>query len=572
MKKILSLFLLALVATDCFAHVFPFFTPENEYVKQDHHFGADFYKKHTAEGSHSIVEFPPGGLFSKHEHLTDFHQSLLTKHYNFDEFKETKNEGLISCSAEGRSEYFDMLPMFIGNLGPQNRTISYSAPCWQNSSMTLSFPDNETIQLDHTVSGRATFDCTDAYIFSTLTNYHIDTIMLPGTHTSKLKITPEELAQVNETGIFIFRMCDKTVNFIPDLIKTMWLFLGGLGLGPNVPFFGSKPTPEQIKSNIQFIKDATGYQWQTRPQDVVVDIDESLLNSGDFLAITRFDGLDQIIEYGSGGHVGHSVMVLKVNGEAFVVESQAAWYWPRKNIQINPYKQWVQWARDADFMVTWLPLKPEYAAKFNATAAYETFLKFEGLPYGYHNFIWGWVDTAEHSMPPVLAPEFLGAAFAILEKVSPSAADSVFTQAMNMRLGTVNLTIPQVAAEAAKRGLTMPDLYAMVEQDSWVYSDGPSRQCSGFVITMWIAGGLFDGVEINAAEFTPRDITELVFLDPNPPVPDNCKQVDPTNKFCQIMGAYRMEFETISTVSPYSHMNEICWCVGPDFARYPVNC
>jgi len=264
-------------------------------------------------------------------------------------------------------------------------------------------------------------------------------------------------------------------------------------------------------------------------------------------------------------------MILKIDGEAYVVESQAAWYWPRINIQINPYKQWVQWARDADFMVTWLPLKPEYAAKFNTTAAYQSFLKFEGTPYGYHNFMFGWIDTPDHSFPEVLAPEFLAPAFAIVEQISPSAAQSVFTLAMNMRLGTTNLTVPQIAAEAAKRGLTMPDLYAMVEQDSWVYPDGYSRVCSSFVVQMYIDGGLFDGMTVNSAEFTPSDLYELVFIDPNPPVPDNCKSVDPTNKYCQIMGAYRMEFPNISTIEPYSHMNENCWS-EPPFARFPAGC
>lgn len=34
------------------------------------------------------------------------------------------------------------------------------------------------------------------------------------------------------------------------------------------------------------------------------------VHSGDFLAITRFDGVDQIIQYGAGSHAGHSAMLL----------------------------------------------------------------------------------------------------------------------------------------------------------------------------------------------------------------------------------------------------------------------
>ena len=39
------------------------------------------------------------------------------------------------------------------------------------------------------------------------------------------------------------------------------------------------------------------------------------MKSGDFLAITRFDGVDQIIQYGAGSHSGHSAVVLEVDGD-----------------------------------------------------------------------------------------------------------------------------------------------------------------------------------------------------------------------------------------------------------------
>jgi len=36
--------------------------------------------------------------------------------------------------------------------------------------------------------------------------------------------------------------------------------------------------------------------------------------------------------YGSGGHIGHSVMALRFDGELYIVESTAAWYWPGKGL------------------------------------------------------------------------------------------------------------------------------------------------------------------------------------------------------------------------------------------------
>jgi len=360
--------------------------------------------------------------------------------------------------------------------------------------------------------------------------------------------------------------------FMLMLRSTVWLFLGGFGLNPKIPFFGSKPTEFEVEQNVKFLDQAWGYTWQERPQDVVVDLDESLIQSGDFFAIIRFDGLDPIIGYGTGSHVGHCTMALWVDGELNIVESQSGWYWPRTNIQINPYKQWVQWARNAGFHVTWIPLKKEIAQKFDADAAYTFFKTIEGPPYGYHNFLFGWLDTPDHSYPPLLAPQFLAPAFGIVEKISPYAAQSVYGDGLNKRLGTVNLTVEEIAIEAAKRNLTMQDLYAIVEVDGWVYPDGVSYVCSSFVVAMHKAGGLYGDVYVNAVEFTPKDLYQLDFFDPNPVVPDNCKAVDPVNPLCQIMGKYRMEFPNISTISIYDHMNERCWSEAPLYERIPANC
>jgi len=219
-----------------------------------------------------------------------------------------------------------------------------------------------------------------------------------------------------------------------------------------------------------------------------------------------------------------------------------------------------------------LPLKKEVAAKFDEAAAIKYFKSIEGYPYGYHNFMWGWIDTPDHSYPAMLSPEFLGPAFAVVEKISPIAAYMVFTLPLNKRLGTVNLTVAEIAMEANKRGLRMQDLYAIVEQDDWRYPDGPSLVCSSFVVSMYKAAGLFGNLTINAAEFTPRDLYMLDFIDPKPTVPENCKKVDPENPYCQIMGGYRMEFPGISTVAPYAHMNEHCWTEDPLYERVPQGC
>jgi len=94
--------------------------------------------------------------------------------------------------------------------------------------------------------------------------------------------------------------------------------------------------------NPKLIEHATKYQWKRRENDSPIQIDEALIQSGDYFAITRMDGLDQIIQIGTGSHSGHSVVALRMDGELYIVESQEAWYWPIKHgIQRNPYKTWL---------------------------------------------------------------------------------------------------------------------------------------------------------------------------------------------------------------------------------------
>ena len=84
---------------------------------------------------------------------------------------------------------------------------------------------------------------------------------------------------------------------------------------------------------------------------------------------------------------------LKPNGELYVFESQAAPYWPRTGIQKNKFDDWIQWAHNADFNAVLLPLREEYRNKLDVDKANKWFTEeAEGQPYGYHNFIFTWID------------------------------------------------------------------------------------------------------------------------------------------------------------------------------------
>jgi len=188
------------------------------------------------------------------------------------------------------------------------------------------------------------------------------------------------------------------------------------------------------EANIEFIQEAMGITLPERQIDVV-DIDEKQIKSGDFFLILRLDGLDPMIMYGTGSIGSHCVMAMWYGPELYILESQDAWYWPTAGIQRTPYRKWIRQAREASFNVVWLPLSEESAEKFNTRAAKNWFSDHEGLPYGYHNFLFGWLDTPENNLPQLVPHQMVPILFSMLEPVI-AEIDVMYTGGINHRLGT----------------------------------------------------------------------------------------------------------------------------------------
>lgn len=224
-----------------------------------------------------------------------------------------------------------------------------------------------------------------------------------------------------------------------------------------------------------------------------------------------------------------------------------------------------------------MPLSDEMRKKFNETAAKEFFYKVEGMPYGYHNFLYGWVDTANENWPRVLPKALVPVVFSLLERIDKNVTDIFFSEALNIRLGTKGLNITEIAVEAGKRNMTISDLMAVVEEDSFryqgLYHDGYAMVCSSFVTAMWKAAGLFGDLPINAVEWGPKDVYQVDIFNKNyiEERPQACKDADPNVPFCQLLGKYRFTFPGFSSIKPYAHMNDHCPSIAPDFPR-PEGC
>ena len=368
----------------------------------------------------------------------------------------------------------------------------------------------------------------------------------------------------------MFMFCAGISHEFISVFNTLKMFAGGLGDDPKYPIIGSKVPAYMEKANVKFIEETIGWKMEKRTTQKVVISDDDV-HTGDFIAITRLDGLDEIIMWGTGGTVGHTCVVLEMDGIKYVVESQDAWYWPVHKIQKNPFQQWVKYADNADFHVIILPLKDELREKFDTESAIKWYKEMEGYPYGYHNFLFSWLDTPNSNLPYVLPSELVPVAFDLLDHLLPSTVSSFFFEAMNFRLGTKDLRMKGLAAEASHRNMTLMEVASMPELDKWIYSDGPSYVCSCFVISIYKAGGLFGDFEINANEFTPKDLYTIDFFNKNPVLPKQCTAADPDLPYCQILGKYKLLVPGYSTVKPYAHMNEHCPSEAPDYVR-PDGC
>lgn len=144
----------------------------------------------------------------------------------------------------------------------------------------------------------------------------------------------------------------------------------------------------------------------------------------------------------------------------------------------------------------------------------------------------------------------------------PAYATNLWNEALNKRLGTEGLDLPDIMIETEKRGSSFDERLRIPEQDDWIYSDGSSTSCVAFILQIYKHAGLFEPFSrsIQVTEFTIKDAYALNLFENNSSrLPEWCNKEDSVKlPFCQIKGKYRMELPSYNTMQPYSHMNEKC--------------
>ena len=570
MRRVSAVLLLLLASQAVYSRMFI----KRLFQEQTDHFGRGFMIQEGSDFTNTVIDTKrPERLFTVENQVKNIKD--LTSFLSNKEKFALKDSDIIECKPS-HSEVWKFTAVTVALLKVPKKIIELkNSFCYNEVYFELLNFGSDQVTAVITTIGKNSLLCTETYLVSTGKHFHMFTIGLPGIHKFTFQnLNPDELSFIQNEGVRFMRFCDNIIHILPDLLKTAQLFLGGLGLNPNIPFFGSHVPKEMQEANVQFIKEATGFQWRQR-SGAFIDLDAKHVQSGDFLAITRFDGLDNIIHWGAGSHSGHSVMALWDRSgeepELYIVESQDAWYWPTKGLQRTKWADWKKQARNADFNVAILPLRKEFADKFNEDKAWEWFRETQGMPYGYRNFLFGWIDTPNNNLPGIADINFFYLIFRMLEYVDHAATDQLLKEALNWRVGGKDLDLWGVEQAALKQGKSLNDLFAMVEPEGLKYSDGYSYVCSSYVMSYYTKSGMLGDIVTHATEFTPRDVYTLDVFDKNWTRPQECVAADPDLPYCQILGSWKMDLPEYSSVRPYSHMAEKCPTMAPDYFR-PEGC
>eukprot|EP01102_Stenamoeba_stenopodia_P002443 TRINITY_DN12267_c0_g1_i1.p1 TRINITY_DN12267_c0_g1~~TRINITY_DN12267_c0_g1_i1.p1 ORF type:complete len:497 (+),score=105.98 TRINITY_DN12267_c0_g1_i1:70-1560(+) len=471
---------------------------------------------------------------------------------------------LLTIGLVTADRYLEFLPIWKTSVYPNSSVSSWQSCCFQSNQAEFTTFDSEGAKVTIDVSKPSSELCGDLYLIATAQAFRVKEVFTRGRHEFEIRDWREgELDYVRQYGLQLFLVQGNAIGFLEDLVATYEMF------------FSKKNSMEDA---VKFLKDYMNITLAPRangvPEKVIPDVSEVL--SGDCLQLFKFGylhgGINAVEAYGTGGRADHVAALLSVEGEMYVVESMGGGDGPEGIIK-TPYQQWMQ-ELDPSFMVALLRLSEEYQSKFNQTAAEEFFLSVEGMPYGYHNYFFGWVDTPSDNYPPPLSAPLVPVLFAIMDKVDYNISKKMWGDALNMRMNTTGLTVDQVINLCEEKNISFYDVITWPEQDSWTYSDGKSLVCSSFVMAMYKAAGVFGDIDFQATELTPRDSYSLnIYAGQGEwTQPSVCNQ-DPFNSqnggYCQFSGAYVFDLPDFDTISPFNDMFQKCGGLPVDYIRAP---
>eukprot|EP01138_Halocafeteria_seosinensis_P014845 gb/GECG01015155.1/.p1 GENE.gb/GECG01015155.1/~~gb/GECG01015155.1/.p1 ORF type:complete len:584 (+),score=51.41 gb/GECG01015155.1/:1-1752(+) len=467
--------------------------------------------------------------------------------------------------------YFEFFPGTAASVSPGN-SATWEGSCFSQmqAKLTSMGGDNYTLTLGG--SNTNSTGCSDTYLI--VTSYDIlgllDISTLDNSQSLPFSVAgSNQHIDLMQNGVHILFMPCGILGSIESLVKTVGLFVGN-----------GQPLLER---NAKFLK-YKGIYKELKKYNEFVELDKSLIKSGDYLAISRFDGLSPMIMYGTGGQTGHAALAVWDDDELYVCESTAAdpfgtVFWPPPyGIIRTKWDTWVKLARNASYHVNFLPLAEEYSQKFDTDAYWKWFRTVEGMPYGFHNMLYSFMDTSdpERNFPSPIGnweiQTLLNVWSTLYAPEDHTSVYSLFIQALNHRTGQSCKDMTCVTDWLVNHNKTIGEVTAIPEQDEWMYGQNYSLVCSVFTAHGWKVG--LKGVipDYEATEQTPKDNCQMKLFSTSridASVCPNGLHTSANGNYCQIMGEYWMDLEGFNSIPLYEQMNNHCPSKWPDYFRCP---
>lgn len=498
--------------------------------------------------------------------------------------------------------YFAFLPTPLAKIVVGGPTITYSSPCFSKITATARMGGVNTVNLTIDYSGQTSLFCTDSMFFWGANLVALSDVSQEGSKTVQFKATIEPSADwyLRTHGIHAMRLPAPLLFLLPSIYDT-YLVLAAAVTTPPLP-------ASMLEANINFLRTYIQYSPRLQPVSlprtgnttVARNLPLSYLESGDLIAVYTPDGVDPLLAWGDGTTDAHTAMVFRhpQSGELLVIESTPGHdaYWPNDGVQMTPYSVWVHRADVLGMSVLLAPLSAKYRARFNTSAAWEYFRSKEGLGFGLQTVLWGWLDTPSDNFPCVppdfktcLNPSVVEAIMYGMDRAAALTPYNLFRQALNHRAGTwpKDYSLNDLLRMVSEKNISLAQLYSMPERDEWLYNTtrnisgtelsviGSAQVCSVFACSMLKAGGVFAEIDsqINCQEQAPWDVFSMQIFDNERIGPNRhalCKNVDPDNQLCQLLGPLKFQLRPdFNSRPPYAHMGEHCKSISPDYIREP---
>lgn len=482
------------------------------------------------------------------------------------------------------SSYWEFVPDQVGTVSVQAPQATVPGVCFTSVAVTV-LTNATHAHVSLAGSGATTPLCSDTFLLATAYTPALLEVgeLNPSGAVDIAFSSASEALDVSLNGVRVFVMPCGTLGSVASILATVSLFV-------------SSDDATLQASNIAFMTQRKLWPSAT-PFNTTVALDHTLLRSGTYLAITRLDGLDPLVAFGTMGATGHSALVVwdPSDGQLYVTESTDAnpfgrVYWPPPyGIIRHNWTTWVALAQGANYHVAVLQPSAAVAAAFNETAFWQWYAGVAGMPYGYHTFAASFLDTSAPfaNLPQPMTRDLVPVVFNALDGLLANGSAgvdifSLFTWGLNKRLNAscttfacvLDLMVANQRAGAAPSHVVAA--LAIPEDDAWKYGANYSLVCSEYAARGWKAGlSAAQGVwaAISAGEQTPKDNYQMAIFDGAFFDASNCPngglRAAAGGSYCQLMGPYTLALDGFNTIPLYPGINNYCPSQWPDPTRCP---